>query len=49
MLHIDSNRDLSSYRNAWLAAKPFPHIVLNNFVDDASSLNEEFPDSAWPN
>lgn len=49
MIQIVSNRDLSSYRNAWLTAKPFPHIVLNNFVDNASSLNEEFPDSAWPN
>jgi len=47
MIQIVSN-DLSGYRNAWLAAKPFPHIVLNNFVDNATSLNEEFPDTAWP-
>jgi hypothetical protein len=43
------NIDLSSYRNAWLIAKPFPHIVLDDFVETDAALNEEFPDIHWSN
>lgn len=48
MIQIISNDDLRGLRNVWLKAKPFPHVVLNNFVDNDSLLVKEFPDIAWP-
>ena len=49
MIQIISINEISSYQNDWLTAKPFPHIVFNNFVDNDSLLAKEFPDSEWPN
>jgi Rps23 Pro-64 3,4-dihydroxylase Tpa1-like proline 4-hydroxylase len=47
MLQAFSDKELLSYRHNWRKAQPFPHVVINNFTDNAMSLAKEFPDSEW--
>lgn len=49
MLRQISDDDLSGYRDAWIKAKPFPHIVIDDFVETSSMLVREFPNISWPN
>ena len=41
--------DVSRYQDAWIKAKPFPHIVIDDFVETSSMLVRDFPNISWPN
>ena len=36
------------WAKAFETASPFPHLVVDDFLEDADGLREEFPDLDWP-
>jgi hypothetical protein len=48
MIQEFSNSQILQFQNSWKAANPFPNIVFDNFLENASLHSKEFPESDWP-
>jgi hypothetical protein len=49
MIHKLSDDDVSCCQENWNGGDPFPHIVLDRFVEDAFVLSQNFPPAQWSN
>lgn len=48
MIHKLTDEELSCCQENWSSGDPFPHIVIDRFVEDAFLLNQDFPLADWP-
>jgi hypothetical protein len=42
-----SDESISAWAREFRTAKPFPHLVVDDFLEDPDGLREEFPDLDW--
>ena len=43
-----SDESIATWEKEFRTATPFPHLVVDDFLEDADGLREEFPDVDWP-
>jgi Rps23 Pro-64 3,4-dihydroxylase Tpa1-like proline 4-hydroxylase len=43
-----SDEQVARWEREFRTATPFPHFVVDDFLEDADGLREEFPDLDWP-
>lgn len=46
-LNIPTQTEVNELKNAYKAAKPFPHVVIDSLVSSADSLSDLFPGPSW--